>query len=533
MSWDKFKQRLQDEAKEQRSEVNPLEIWNAIESEVDAINSKRKKRGGPFYFSILMAVLVAAGGMYYLWSNNTSTTSTVLSDSTSLHENKKTIQKEQANLLPENQKQNNTTSNIEAEKNYTEKDRVENETEEHKTQLNTNKKEEQITQTVNEKRTEENNSVDISSTSVLENNNDATNSTIYSTQSIDIEGNTAPSPFTLEEKIPPIFIREKPNDTQKLILDKKERPSQKIKETNTKNTFSPTLPLASEIKLLNQNQIELPDALYIFNQLNTKAMADAKVNEKDADEDDEDAKRDSKKTFSYAIGIQGGVGMANKILESKNNDFEQLTQLRNDSETSLEFHQYGLQFSINHTSGFGLITGIQRTAIAERMDYTETTVEVDSIMGVQYVVNKFGEDTIHVMGLLPETTTTIFNKKIYNTYTLIDLPFLLSYQKKLDKWRAGIQAGIYANISLKTEGQIQEATNSFINIEEQQENVFRSNVGISYHVGVSVSRELTSNIAVEFSPYFRHFPTDFSVDAYGISQKYSLFGGKLGLSYRF
>jgi hypothetical protein len=116
---------------------------------------------------------------------------------------------------------------------------------------------------------------------------------------------------------------------------------------------------------------------------------------------------------------------------------------------------------------------------------------------------------------------------------MYDIPLLIGYQQILGKWRIGGQVGVFANLSLKTRGQILQNDSTSLDIGANQASIFKSKVGLSYQLGLSLSRNILPNLELNFSPTLRYLPNDFTVREYGVSQKYFLINARLGLRYTF
>ena len=238
--------------------------------------------------------------------------------------------------------------------------------------------------------------------------------------------------------------------------------------------------------------------------------------------------------LKFWTSIYGGASFINRSLSTNNGSANVLLQNRNQYESPLEASHYGISVGVEYKDKFRLSSGIQQTVIAERFNFNETLTAVDSIIGVQVLRINFAGDTIPIMGNIPRTTTTKNKLKVYNTYKLIDIPVTIGYHHTFkEKWNMGVQAGVLVNLSLKTKGGIPDEMLQEVNIETNQSNIFKSKIGLNYHLGVSIGRSFSDKIELNFSPTVRFFPNDFSVQNYGLFQKYTLVGGNLGLRYRF
>ncbi|MEM6967219.1 MAG: hypothetical protein AAF573_20825, partial [Bacteroidota bacterium] len=159
---------------------------------------------------------------------------------------------------------------------------------------------------------------------------------------------------------------------------------------------------------------------------------------------------------------------------------------------------------------------------------------LEYLSGTKFLRINLSGDTIPIEGMVEQTTTSSFNKRIYNTYSLLDIPILVGYETYIgDKWKIGIEGGVLANLSLQTEGTIPDMELNDINLEDNQDQYFKSNVGLSYQVGLSVSRRFWENVELSIAPTVRWLPTDFSVSQNPIGQKYTMFGMHAGIRYFF
>ena len=240
----------------------------------------------------------------------------------------------------------------------------------------------------------------------------------------------------------------------------------------------------------------------------------------------------------FSIGVYGGVNYTHRTLAEKRDEASLLLSNRETYETPLETSQIGVNFSYKILNkekyNLEITSGLQLTSITERYKNYKNIESVSDVLGVQYLSYGLGTEPIEIMGWITETTTTEYRKEIYNTYRMIDIPLLISYNRSVgEKWQVGIQGGIFANLSLKTEGIIPNSSLSDVNLEDDEFNIFRSNVGLSYHLGFNIKRELSKRWELNISPAVRYFGNDFANDNYELSQKYVLIRGNVGINYRF
>ncbi|MEO1261372.1 MAG: hypothetical protein AAFZ15_21385 [Bacteroidota bacterium] len=252
----------------------------------------------------------------------------------------------------------------------------------------------------------------------------------------------------------------------------------------------------------------------------TKAIEDEAKSELIGSEEEEPIIAYRRKNIRFSIGLNGGFSYANRTLESKNTASEDLFGQRERYEKQLETSHLGVQLTAEHESGFSLTSGLQFTRMVELYERNEVVEIMDTVIGVAYYSVLPNNDTVPVMGEVPHLTINTLRKRYYNKYTMLDIPLLAGFRYENNNWTIGGQAGVFANISINTEGRI-----LMDEIEEQElKEIIKTNIGLSYYAGLSVGYLLNENIEISVSPYGRYFSKSFTKDDYGLSQKYLLVG---------
>lgn len=236
--------------------------------------------------------------------------------------------------------------------------------------------------------------------------------------------------------------------------------------------------------------------------------------------------------FQFSLGLHGGASAALRNLNADEQSAQELLEIRERTEQSLEVLHAGVRLGVRHRSGFGLYSGVQWTRIAERMEFKDELVQLDSVYGIMALaVNPYG-DTTALYGEVPHTTTTSINKRYYNYYQLIDVPVFVGYQQHVGSWVLGAEAGVFLNLRLRSSGQVLQTDFSGFDLAEAQPELLPNRIGLSYHLGLRASRELLPGLELSVSPQWRFLP-NISTDANPIRQRYNLFGLQLGLQYEF
>lgn len=521
MKWENFKSRFKKDAQAEEVEVDLDAIWSAIEPSVDLINQKKRKKKRFFFWIFLVGALCLGGTAYFLFpSTSTDFTSvTPQSESKGINENLTSLQNTTNNttqtVTPATQLTNSSLTSTTDESDATHTALAQQGPIQKRPATKTKN---QITKN------------QISSKNKSQNNTSKPNSNIrVSTQS---ETNSTAIIGTKNEvtkyKSPVVTktTTARISPTQELTKSTLRKQSERSENAilNTSSIHS----LAAQMSDLSRLQTDFYTYPLVYAGAN---FAKITLPENPFTSDTKVTK--AAKKFRFAVGATGGVSYVNRKLTAKEIETEENKIIRNQYEKSLEAVHFGINIAVQHRTGLRLSLGLQQTTITDLYQLNKTEVTEGLTEGVQTLkVNLYG-DTTAVMGEILQTTTTITNKAIYNTYRLLDLPIILAYQRSFGRWKAGVELGVLVNLSLRTKGIIPNTDFQDIDIAEKQGEYFKSNIGLSYHLGLSLRRQLSDAIEVHFTPSLRYFPQDFSAESYTLKQEYMLFGANFGINYRF
>lgn len=235
---------------------------------------------------------------------------------------------------------------------------------------------------------------------------------------------------------------------------------------------------------------------------------------------------------TLSIEFQTGISAVNRTLNSTGLDdgLDTLRNLRNTFEKSLEALHANLLINAHFPSGFYVSSGVAFTQISEVYDNnsTQTTTVIDP-MGIQKRIINITGDTIDVIGPVETIVTSTFTKKYYNTYRMIDIPFFIGYQYDFGDWKTDFSLGVFANLLLATDGRIPDTPITDLDLSTNGDDVYRSRVDYSLQFGIGVSKSLTDKLSLRVNPMFRYYSNNFIKENVGLSQRYLLFGGTIGL----
>lgn len=499
MKWSNFENNIKKELSGQRPEIDTNALWGLIEQDVDAINYQKKKRRGGFFWLFFGGLLIAGAGLGYYYLNQNDFGNNIIVEQETIIENE------------------DLATNLSL---------VGDETRE------IDKKEIATVSTKNELTPKT-----LAGKGFNENGKNAKPAKKNVFQKSAIAKTPSLNKNETEEAAPKIVVQKTQASESlaiaDLITEKKEAAS--VIETEENTTTEAIKIEADDLVKATSAKEQIPEANQedqkdlLSTIIDSKEEQEVTLNSKDKEENPNESNAEN--PFQFYVNLQGGVSFSSRNLEATDPSFDTLLQLREGSENQLETSSIGLQIGLAHQSGLELTTGINYTQINERYSYNEIVTETDSIYGVEKLVKNLENGFDTIWGNVPLDRITTLNKEIFNRFKMYEVPILLGYRISKGKYRIGVQAGVFANLQMKTEGRVLENTKEDIDVTEA--GIYKSKVGLSYYAGLSFGYLLNENLEIYAAPSARFFPKNFAVDSYGLSQKYKLYGLNLGMRYSF
>jgi len=200
-----------------------------------------------------------------------------------------------------------------------------------------------------------------------------------------------------------------------------------------------------------------------------------------------------------------------------------LLLLRNNLEETLEAVHLNLLLNAHFPSGFFVSSS---ELYFNNGTITETSTNP---LGLQRQVILSDRDTVNINGPVVSTTSTIFSTVNYNTFQFIDIPVFVGYQHDFGEWKTDVSLGVFTNILLRSKGRIPNSSTSLLNLETNGREIYRNRIGFSFQFGFGVSKFLTNNVSIRINPSVRYYSKNLINEDVGLSQKYLLAGGTIGL----
>ncbi len=238
-----------------------------------------------------------------------------------------------------------------------------------------------------------------------------------------------------------------------------------------------------------------------------------------------------KRDFRLTAAVLGSISFLDRNMTATDSAYIYLLDLRERSERQLEAVHAGIRLGVEHRSGFGFSSGLNYAQLNEVYRYKSSVTTLDTVNGIQYYYLNFENDTIPVYGDIQLERRTTHRKEIYNKYRLVEVPLLVGWRHEGHQFSFGAQAGVFVNLRMMATGRASQSATEDVDISNGE--LYRTNIGLSYYLGLTAGFMLNDRLELVASPFVRHFPKSFTKASYGLEQRYSLYGLNVGVGVRF
>ena len=236
----------------------------------------------------------------------------------------------------------------------------------------------------------------------------------------------------------------------------------------------------------------------------------------------------AEKKWTGNISISTGLSYADRQLQVKAGNLDDIIQYRTATERMLYATHFGLAYTLQHRSKIKFITGINFTTITEAYNLSQTTVDTLYVPGIEKIITYLDGTREEIYGNATIIRTTQSAFEFYHKYTLIEVPILVGFDKQYSHFSLGYQAGVLTNISLRNRG-------FRVDIEGTKQEIaslgYPPSIGLGFYASLSLQKPISRKLTVGISPSIRFYP-DISSAENLIRQRYKLYGLNLNLAYK-
>jgi hypothetical protein len=234
----------------------------------------------------------------------------------------------------------------------------------------------------------------------------------------------------------------------------------------------------------------------------------------------------AKPFFRFDLEILGGPAYAQQTLRSKSPESLNHLRQRQNSESARLSYSTGFRIAAASNVGLRVSSGLVYTQINERL-----TFNAGSRLFIEQIIDAGGQITYDTM--LVENYQETHNNRL----SFIQVPLLLGYEKRVGKFRVGLNAGALLNLHFGAKGKVvSPATEQPIDFGQEGDRnvlpIFEQRATAALYGGLSVAYNLHSRYSLIAEPYFKTHPRALSSEAYNLQENYWMTGLQLGMRMR-
>lgn len=232
----------------------------------------------------------------------------------------------------------------------------------------------------------------------------------------------------------------------------------------------------------------------------------------------------------FGLAFYGGISKTQSALKERGESKYDYAQLRGSTEDQLLTLHLGVGTIVELKRNIYLQTGLEYSRISSRLNLADEGILIDTLENT-LIRNIDLTDTAVV---IPDNTISkeVAANRTQTHFHLFDVPVLVGYQFGNARWRMGVEAGAFVNVSMRKEGEILQQELEIYDLKEDTEGWYKTNVGIRPYLGLTSTYDINQHYQLYFSTGIT-FNKVFSTDANPIREEKSMFGVRMGGRYFF
>lgn len=232
-------------------------------------------------------------------------------------------------------------------------------------------------------------------------------------------------------------------------------------------------------------------------------------------------------TWHFYAELQGGLELPMREFQARNAEAVEYARQREQTELPSGAFSTMLRFSAISEKGLALRTGLQYAQINERFSYFNENEQRTIITDI-YDSNGqlIRTDTVWVAGA--EYTGS-------NRYRMINLPFIVGYERDLGAITFAINAGASLNLRMDAGGKylspddLQQPVPFGSSAPAEQGNTYKTSLGLGWYGSLGFIYEMKHNWQLIAEPSFRIFPKSLTLGNHPVDHRYFIAGINLGI----
>ncbi len=242
-------------------------------------------------------------------------------------------------------------------------------------------------------------------------------------------------------------------------------------------------------------------------------------------------KQPYKKLFMSVYGqMSGGLGVNQwQSLRPEKDDYKEGWKSR---EKNIGNFGAELGLKIQKRSGWYVEAGLMYNRSIDRLKFSSTSTNVETLgTSIEAIIRSVGDTVTN--GNAESITIKEYDTQWHTKRSTMDLALKLGYQKRFSRWSSMAEIGVYANFLMKIEGAIPNTEFNDIELVQENDPNFNSNLGLRWYGSIGASYDLSRKLSIYAKPYVLLSNNSILNNNAGISKKNHQFGLFVGTQYHF
>lgn len=232
-------------------------------------------------------------------------------------------------------------------------------------------------------------------------------------------------------------------------------------------------------------------------------------------------------TWHFYTELQAGLELPMREFQARNAEAVEYARKREQTESPSGAYSAMLRFSAISDKGLALRTGLQYAQINERFSYynenEQRTIITDIYDSNGHLIRT---DTVWVAGA--EYTAN-------NRYKMINLPFVVGYERDFGLLTFAINAGASLNLWMDAGGKylspddLQQPVAFGSAAPAEQGNTYKNSLGLGWYGSLGIIYEMKHNWQLIAEPSFRIYPKSLTLGNQPVDHRYFIAGINLGI----
>ncbi|MEN0049617.1 MAG: hypothetical protein AAF806_21330 [Bacteroidota bacterium] len=198
---------------------------------------------------------------------------------------------------------------------------------------------------------------------------------------------------------------------------------------------------------------------------------------------------------------------------------------RRQLEQALESMEMGILLDLQFNKNWAFQFGLARQQISERFEWSDINQRKFSIQSDSAYFYLDGQNQKQYLeGKIEAVETRTRLVRNYNRFTLYNIPLLVRYSKRDQRFGWHLSGGAIVNFRTTFEGRLLENASILESTDIEAQGIYQSTVGLAWQLGAGIDYQLTPRSQLSLLLHHRRFLNTFTSPTTDFEQRYGFTG---------